>query len=167
MRTFGAVRVGYTENMDTLNILLVDDDRNLVTTFSHGLRKAMGKGISVVFCASGPEAVALLATQAFDLVISDFHMPGMSGLELLKQIRHDQHETQLVLMTAYATETLEADAHALGISYITKPFELPLLVQLIQHLISGKEKPGATEKISNILVPEGNTEPDHSMNNTI
>ena len=70
-------------------------------------------------------------------------------------------------MTAYATETLEADAHALGISYITKPFELPLLVQLIQHLISGKEKPGATEKISNILVPEGNTEPDHSMNNTI
>jgi CheY-like chemotaxis protein len=167
MRTFGAVRVGSMENMGTLNILLVDDDRNLVTTFSHGLRKAMGKGTSVVFCANGPEALALLATQTFDLVISDFHMPGMSGLELLKQIKQDHHETRLVLITAYTTETLEADAHQLGISYITKPFELPLLVELIQNLISGKEKPGATEKISHILVPEGNTEPDHSMSNTI
>ena len=167
MRIFGAVRVGSTENMGTLNILLVDDDRNLVTTFSHGLRKAMGKGISVVFCANGPEALALLATQAFDLVISDFHMPGMSGLELLKQIKQDHHGTRLVLITAYTTETLEADVRKLGISYITKPFELPQLVQLIQNLISGKETMEATEKIPPLLVPEGNVDPGHSMSNTI
>jgi CheY-like chemotaxis protein len=167
MRTFGTVRVGSVENMGTLNILLVDDDQNLVKTFSHGLRKAMGKGISVVFCASGSEALALLATQAFDLVISDFHMPGMSGLELLKQIRQDYHKTQLVLITAFATEALEADVRKLGISYITKPFELPLLVQLIQNLISGKEKPEATEKIPHLLIPESNADRGQSMSNTI
>ena len=167
MRTFGAVRVGSVENMGTLNILLVDDDRNLVTTFSHGLRKAMGKGISVVFCANGPEALTLLATQPFDLVISDFHMPGMSGLELLKQIKQDHHGMQLVLITAHSTEALEADVHKLGISYITKPFELPLLVQLIQNLINGKETMAATEKTPTILVPEGNVDPGHSMSNTI
>ena len=57
--------------MDALNFLLVDDDRFLATTLSHGLRKAMGKAISVVFCSSGPEAFALLATQSFDVVITD------------------------------------------------------------------------------------------------
>jgi CheY-like chemotaxis protein len=167
MRTFGTVRVGSVENMGTVNILLVDDDRNLVTTFSHGLRKAMGKGISVVFCTNGPEALTLLATQAFDLVISDFHMPGMSGLELLKRIQQDHHKTQLVLITAFATEALEAEVRRLGISYLTKPFELPLLVQLIQNLIHGHEKPEATVKFPQRRVPEGNAEPGHSVSHTI
>ena len=161
------IRVGYMENMGTLNILLVDDDQNLVTTFSHGLRKAMGKGISVVFCASGSEALALLAAQAFDLVISDFHMPGMSGLDLLKQIKQDHHGTQLVLVTAHTTEALEADVHTLGISYITKPFELPRLVQVIQNLLSGNATMEATENIPSILVPDGNAASGHSMSNTI
>jgi CheY-like chemotaxis protein len=125
--------------MGALNILLVDDDRVLATTLSHGLRKAMGKNISVVFCASGPEALALLATQTFDLVISDFHMVGISGLELLKQIRQDHPKTTLILITAYGTDALEQEVHRLEIGYITKPFELPSLVQLIQNLIQLKE----------------------------
>ena len=89
--------------MDALNILLVDDDRILVTTLSHGLRKAMGKTVSVTFCVSGDEALALLATQVFNLVISDFHMPGMSGLDLLKQVRHDHHAINLVLITLFTS----------------------------------------------------------------
>ena len=109
--------------MGALNILLVDDDRNLVTTLSHGLRKAMGKAISVVFCSSGSEALAMLATQTFDVVISDFNMPGMSGLELLNKIRQDHREMILVLITAYGTDALEEEVHRLGIGYITKPFE--------------------------------------------
>jgi len=124
--------------MDALNILLVDDDRNLATTLSHGLRKAMGKAISVIFCSSGPEAFALLATQSFDMVISDFHMPGMSGLELLKAIRHDHCETSLVLITAFGTDALEEEVHRLGFGYITKPFEMPILLQSIHGLLRGK-----------------------------
>jgi len=143
--------------MHTLNILLVDDDRILVTTLSHGLRRAMGKAISVVFCADGPEALALLATQAFDLVISDFHMPGMTGLELLKQIKSEHPETSLVLITAYGTHTLEEEVHQLGIGYITKPFEPPLLVQLIQDLIRSAEaakKSAETENAPRLVIPD-------------
>ena len=47
--------------MGALNILLVDDDQNLVTTLSHGLRKAMVKAISVTVCLGGPEALSMLA----------------------------------------------------------------------------------------------------------
>ena len=139
--------------MDALNILLVDDDRILVTTLSHGLRKAMGKAVSVTFCASGPEALALLATQAFNLVISDFHMPGMTGLELLKQIQQDHHKTSLILITAYATDTLTEEVHQLGIGYITKPFEPPHLVQLINGLIQQKGLAPGTENTPHILNP--------------
>lgn len=137
--------------MDALNILLVDDDRNLATTLSHGLNKAMGKANSVTFCSSGPEALSRLATQRFDAVISDFNMPDMSGLELLNQIRQDHRETILVLVTAYGTDELEKEAARLAIGYITKPFELPFLVQLIKDLIQSKDTTGRTENASRVM----------------
>ena len=129
-----------TENrMDAINILLIDDDRNLAKTLSYGLRKAMGEANSVVSCSTGTEAVMMLATQSFDVVISDYHMPGMSGLELLKKIRQDHSETSLVLITAFGTDTLEEEVQQLGFGYITKPFEVPILLQSIHGLIQNKE----------------------------
>src|SRR6266487_2633135 len=137
--------------MGTLNILLVDDDRNLVTTLSYGLRKAMGEAISVAVCFSGSEALAMLATQAFDVVVSDFNMPGPSGLEFLNRIRQDHREMILVLITAYGTDALEEGERQLGVGYITKPFEPSFLVQLIKGLIQGKETKGRTENASRIM----------------
>jgi CheY-like chemotaxis protein len=101
-----------------LNISLVDDDRNLVTTLSYGLRKAMGEAASIVICFSGSEALSMLATQAFDVVISDYNMPGQSGLEFLKRIKQDHREMILVLATAYATDVLEEGVSQLGMGYI-------------------------------------------------
>ena len=151
--------------MDTLNILLVDDDRNLATTLSHGLRKAMGKASSVIFCSSGPEAVALLATQSFDMVISDFNMPGMSGLDLLKKIRQDHCETRLLLITAYGTDTLEEEVRRLEFGYITKPFEMPVLLQSIHGLMRGKEMAEGRKNASPIIALEDNADLNNPMSN--
>ena len=137
--------------MGTLNILLVDDDRNLVTTLSYGLRKAMGEAISVAVCFSGSEALAMLATQAFDVVVSDFNMPGPSGLELLNRIRQDYGEMILVLITAYGTDALEEGVRQLEVGYITKPFEPSFLVQMIKGLIQSQETKGRTENASRIM----------------
>jgi CheY-like chemotaxis protein len=153
--------------MDALNILLVDDDRILVTTLSHGLRKGLGKAVSVVFCSSAPEALTLLATQAFNLVISDFHMPGMSGLELLKKIKKDHQKTKLVLITAFTTDTLTEETRQLGIGYIAKPFELPLLVQLIQNLMQGKEARDGIENAPHLPITESNPDPSQLLNKTM
>ncbi len=134
--------------MGTLNILLVDDDRNLVTTLSYGLSKAMGEAISVAVCFSGSEALSLLETQAFDVVVSDFNMPGPSGFEFLNRIRQANGEMNLVLVTAYGTDALEEGVRQLGVGYITKPFEPSILVQLIKDLIPGEEKKVGTESIT-------------------
>ena len=129
--------------MDTLSILLVDDDRNLVTTLSYGLHKAMGEETSVAVCFSRSEALSLLATQSFNVVVSDFNMPGMSGLEFLEGIRQKHWEIILVLITAYGTDALEEGARQLGGGYITKPFEPSFLVQLIKGLIQDKAENGS------------------------
>ena len=137
--------------MGTLNILLVDDDRNLVTTLSHGLRKAMGEAVSVAVCFSGSEALSMLATQPFDVVISDFNMPGPSGLELLTRIRQDHRAMILILITAYGTDVLEEGVRQLGVGYITKPFEPAFLVQVIRSLIQGEETTGIADNESRIM----------------
>ena len=137
--------------MGTLNILLVDDDRNLATTLSHGLRKAMGETTSVAVCYSGSEALSMLATQGFDVVVSDFNMPGPSGLELLSRIRQDYREIILVLITAYGTHALEEGARQLGVGYITKPFEPSFLAQLIKDLIQGDGTTGSPKNVSRIM----------------
>ena len=137
--------------MGMLNILLVDDDRNLVTTLSHGLIKAMGEAISVAVCFSSTEALSMLAAQAFDVVISDHNMPGPSGLEFLTRIRQDDRETTLVLMTAYGTDVLEEGAGQLGVGYMTKPFEPSSLAQLIRNLIQSKETEDRAENASRIM----------------
>ena len=137
--------------MGTLKILLVDDDRNLVTTLSYGLRKAMGEAISVAVCFSGSEALSMLATQAFDVVVSDFNMPGPSGLEFLNRIRQDNREIILVLITAYGTDALEEGARQLGVGYITKPFEPSFLGQVIRGLIQGQQTTGTTQNTSRMM----------------
>ena len=140
--------------MSALNILLVDGNRNLVTTLSDGLRKAMGKAISVAVCFSGSEALSMLATQRFDVVISDFNIPDASGLELMNKIRQDYRETILILTTAYGTDALEEEVHRLGIGYITKPIGPSLLVQFIHDLIHGKVTMNGKENAPRILTPD-------------
>ena len=140
--------------MGTLKILLVDDDRNLATTLSHGLRKGMGgteELISVAVCLSGAEALSILATQAFDVVVSDFNMPGPTGLELLNRLRQDHRDIILVLITAYGTDALEEGLRQLGAGYITKPFEPACLVQLIKDLIRGQETRGKIENVAGVM----------------
>ena len=140
--------------MSALNILLVDGNRNLVTTLSAGLRKAMGKAISVAVCFSGSEALSMLAIQRFDVVISDFNIPGASGLELMNKIRKDDRETILILTTASGTDAHEEEVHRLGIGYITKPFGMSLLVQSIHDLIRGKATRAGTENAPRVLIPD-------------
>jgi two-component system, NtrC family, response regulator AlgB len=110
-------------------ILIVDDEKNirnhLVTFFS-------GCGHEVRSADSGRGALALLAAQSADVVLSDFRMAELNGLELLERIRRQAPDTSVILMTAYATVENAVSAMKAGADdYIAKPFSL----SQIQHVV--------------------------------
>jgi two-component system response regulator FlrC len=112
----------------------------------------MGESASVEICFSGSEALSLLETQRFDVVISDFNMPGISGLELLNKISQDHHDMILVLITAYGTDALQEEVHRARISYITKPFEPSRLAEIIRGAETAKTR-DITENAPYRLIP--------------
>ena len=110
-------------------LLIVDDERNIrrsLTTFFESL------GHEVRAAENGTQAVALLAETQFDLVLTDYKMAEMSGLELLREIKRRAPESLVILMTAYATVENAVEAMKSGAyDYVTKPFSL----EQIQHTV--------------------------------
>lgn len=105
-----------------LNILVVDDDPGVTELLGAFLDT---RGYSVTTCTSGRDALALIDSEAFDLVISDIEMAEVNGYELLRQTRARHPKIGIVLMTGYTeshplSEALRAGADG----YISKPFSL-------------------------------------------
>ena len=104
-------------------ILVVDDEKSMRDLLGMMLRK---EGYSVTTADSAVQAKQLVESgENFALVISDVSMPGMSGLDLLREIRQLTTETAVVIMTAYGTKQTAIEALNEGASfYVEKPFDL-------------------------------------------
>jgi two-component system response regulator AtoC len=104
------------------HILIADDDaaiRSLLKTV------LMEHGYTTSEAGSGEEALQGIQSGAYDLVLLDMRLPGMTGLDVLRQLREKQGEVPVILMTAYGSPNIAIQASSLGAySYITKPFEL-------------------------------------------
>jgi len=117
-------------------ILVVDDDESLRWVTQAQLQQS---GFQVDAAANGKEALARIQETPPDLVITDLMMPGMSGVELLKNIRADYPEIIVILVTAFGTVENAVEAMKAGAyDYITKPVnveELRLIVgRGLEHL---------------------------------
>lgn len=111
-------------------ILTVDDEMMNNKIISHIMRDE--PMYQLTLAGSGKEALEILDSQSFDLILLDVKMPEMDGLETLKRIRQ-KHRTPVVLMTGDKTLDISAGFTEYGCDdYITKPF-LPLLVKEIVH----------------------------------
>lgn len=106
-------------------ILAVDDEPNMRRLLEISLRQA---GYQALSAANGREALEILKTEQVDLVLSDLHMPGMSGLELLKNIRSDNEAIPFIMVTAQGEISTAVEAMKLGAAdYILRPFDLEVL----------------------------------------
>ncbi len=107
--------------MSTYSILLVEDELSMRLGMQQTLQKA---GYSVQATASAEEALPLLSTDNFDLVISDIRMPGMSGIELLQHIREYTPDLGVILITAFPEVELAVQAIKEGaFDFLCKPFQ--------------------------------------------
>jgi PleD family two-component response regulator len=124
-------------------VVVVDDDRLIRELVSDAIQG----GARVECCDSGESALEALRREPADLVISDLTMPGMSGVELLEEIRRTYPGTDFVLLTGNASVESAVEALRMGAAdYLTKPIrndELELVVERIlsqRHLLAENEK---------------------------
>src|SRR5882724_11261846 len=115
------------------SILVVDDERAIQDSLAWCLRT---DGHEVQTAEDGEEAMAIMASQHFDVVISDIIMPGVGGLDLLRRSRALHPRTLVVLITAYATVETAVEALREGAcDYVLKPFKLDDLRSRVQRLL--------------------------------
>ena len=104
-------------------ILLVDDEVNQLVVLRSGLAKLPNCEVAVA--TGGRQALSLFAQQAFDLLITDYHMPKMDGLTLATAVRQQYPSTQIIMLTAFGDEILgEQAAQGLVRLVLEKPIDI-------------------------------------------
>jgi DNA-binding NtrC family response regulator len=113
-----------------LELLLVDDDAELRSDAASYFSR---HGHSVTQCASGREAIELVDRRSFDVMVLDLMMPGMSGLDVLKELQARSAECEVVVLTGEATVESAVEAMKLGArEFLTKPISLKELDRLVR-----------------------------------
>lgn len=126
-------------NYKDKKVLVVDDATFIRTLVKNGLQLV---GITQVKEAvDGRQALAALQTGKYDLIISDWHMPEMDGIDLLRKVRADdrlQHIPFLMLTSDDTAENVN-EAVLMGVSaYLTKPFRNDPLLEKVEKLLGKK-----------------------------
>ena len=124
-----------------MKILVVDDERDVQVLFEQRFRKEIREQqIEFVFAFSGEEALTYLNRLEHEavLILSDINMPGMSGLQLLEEIKQRFHKPPPVVMmiTAYGDKENYDTAMKLGADdFLTKPLEFNLLKEKLKAIV--------------------------------
>ncbi|WP_069659916.1 response regulator transcription factor [Arcticibacter eurypsychrophilus] len=116
-----------------IKVAVIEDDENLRFLVAHRLK---GEGYTVVECANGEDAEALIMAEHPDIVLLDWMLPGKQGPEICKIVRDRGFEKFIIMMTAKAQDVDKIDAYHFGVSdYVTKPFNMDVLVALIENKV--------------------------------
>ena len=118
------------------SILIVDDD----VPFASSLKKILGKaGHEIVLADDGVQALRLLNSRPFDLVITDFRMGSLSGLQVISSIRNQGIPVRILLLTAFGDEELTRRAEQGGAdACLSKPVKRGEILECVSLLLSNE-----------------------------
>lgn len=127
-------------------ILIVDDDNTLLKFFKIHLNKFFSK---ILVAKSATDALELLKTKEIDLIISDFKMPRVDGIQFMKKAKkHDPLIPFLFISGALLTETQKGNIDAMSDGYLKKPFSID---ELHEFITTGLEKRDKLVSFSEII----------------
>ncbi len=132
--------------MSVKKILLIDDDPAVRGLISSILRK---KGMDVVLAKEGNEGLQLVQNENPDLVVCDFQMPGMNGLEVLDQIKKNNPQIPVIILTAYGDAALTIQSMQTGaFDFIEKPINPRELLEVTKNALKtiGPSKKDSNEE---------------------
>ncbi|MBZ0180530.1 MAG: sigma-54 dependent transcriptional regulator [Melioribacteraceae bacterium] len=135
--------------MNNLSILIIDDEQSQLDSLKRFLSK---RGNEIFTASDGISGVEIIRKNHIDLVISDFRMPGMNGLEVLKETKEINPKIDFVMVTAFgnvdeAVEIMKSGAY----DYLTKPIELDELENLVKRIAEKKLLVNENERLKNQL----------------
>jgi len=129
--------------MDGFNVLLVDDESEFLDTLVKRIKK---RNVNAHGVASGEEALAFLNQQPMDVVVLDVRMPGMDGIQALREIKQHYPLIEVIMLTGHASLEVAIEGMELGaFDYMMKPIEIDELLYKLQDAY--KKKSIHTEKI--------------------
>ncbi len=115
-------------------VLLVEDDPNESLLYAEELR---GDGYDVVVASDGPQAIALVTSQAPDVVVMDVSMPGMDGIDAMGRMLARNNKLPIILNTAYASYKDDFRAWSAD-AYVVKSSDLNELKQTIRRVLHAR-----------------------------
>lgn len=138
--------------MEPAHVLVVDDEKHILTV----LREALTQfGYRVTCAVSGTEALAAVRAELFDAAFIDVRMPDMSGLDLLRKIKHQDESIEVIVITGYPTITSAVEALKEGAyDYLSKPLILDELQHLMQRVMERRFLRGEVDSLRTRLGEE-------------
>ena len=117
-------------------IILVEDESDMLIILGRLLRNLTAH-YDILPVSTGSAALAQIAMRPVSLVITDYNMPGMNGIELAARIKATAPIITVILISAEATPELAHRAHATGVDYyLAKPFPLDYLEAIVRSVLS-------------------------------
>ena len=123
--------------MDTFRALVVDDEEVFLETLVKRLHK---RNINTTGVASGEQALEIMKKRLFDVVILDIKMPGIDGIETLREIKKIQPLAEVLLLTGHASVETSIEGMKLGaFDYLLKPIKLEELLKKLARAFEKKD----------------------------
>src|SRR4030043_1080661 len=117
--------------MEKFKMLVVDDEQDFLETI---LKRLKARKIEVTGVESGQKALELLAAQDIDVIILDVKMPGMDGIETLREIKKKKPLTEVIMLTGHASVESGIQGMQLGaFDYVMKPVALDELLEKMRQ----------------------------------
>ena len=116
--------------MDPIKVLLVDDEREYLDTLVKRLKK---RRISVTGVGSGEKALEILEREPTDIVVLDVRMPGMDGIQVLREIKTRHPLVEVIMLTGHANMEVALEGMELGaFDYLMKPISIDELLYKLE-----------------------------------
>ena len=116
-----------------MHILIIEDEEQLCRLIAEGLRM---DGYETDTCLDGDEGLELCTTENYDLILLDLNLPGIDGLDILRQFRETNSSTPVLILSARGQIEDKVEGLDLGANdYLTKPFHTSVLIQTAKALI--------------------------------